>query len=192
MVYSKRIVDAVALAHTLHEHQQRKGRKVPYITHLFGVAALVGEHGGDEDQFIAALLHDGPEDQGGEVTLAQIREQFGPRVADIVADCSDTYAVPKPPWRARKEAHLAKMRRLPPDARLVLAADKLHNAQGTLADVLAYGVASLDRFNGGPEGTAWYYAAAAAALGDGWSHPLRDELAGVAHALQSAVHDAAD
>ena len=190
MAYSKRIVDAVALAHELHATQMRKGREVPYITHLFGVAALVGEHGGDEDQFIAALLHDGPEDQGGEATLAVIRAQFGERVAQIVEACSDTYETPKPPWRTRKEAHLDHMRSLPADARLVIAADKLHNAQGTLADVLADGLDTLDRFKGGRDGTAWYYAAAAEALGQGWSHPLLDQLAAVAQALHDEVNNA--
>ena len=95
----------------LHAHQARKGSDIPYVSHLVAVAGLVLEHGGDEDQAIAALLHDGPEDQGGEATLAAIRERFGPRVAAIVAACSDTFESPKPPWRARKEAYIARPRR---------------------------------------------------------------------------------
>jgi (p)ppGpp synthase/HD superfamily hydrolase len=82
--------------------QARKGNRVPYLSHLLAVAGLVLENGGDEDQAIAALLHDGPEDQGGEATLIEIRERFGTRVADIVAACTDTFVTPKPPWRTRK------------------------------------------------------------------------------------------
>ena len=43
----------------------RKGTSIPYITHLLAVAAIVGENGGTEDEVVAALLHDAPEDQGG-------------------------------------------------------------------------------------------------------------------------------
>ena len=86
MPYTDKLQDAVALALELHFDQTRKGTgKVPYITHLFAVASLVGEHGGGEAEVIAALLHDGPEDQGGQATLDRVRVQFGEEVADIVS-----------------------------------------------------------------------------------------------------------
>lgn len=93
---------ALALARELHRDQLRKGTTIPYLAHLMGVASLVIEDGGDEDQAIAALLHDAVEDQGGGPTLGRIRQQFGERVAAIVKACSDTDEQPKPPWRARK------------------------------------------------------------------------------------------
>src|SRR5262245_4788108 len=103
-----RFDEAFRLAHRLHRTQPRKGTPIPYISHLMTVAALVLEHGGDEDQAIAALLHDAVEDQGGEPTLAEIRRAFGDGVAAIVADCTDSWTEgEKALWRERKEAYLA-------------------------------------------------------------------------------------
>src|SRR5262249_28823216 len=81
---------ALAFANEIHGSQVRKASNVPYIAHLLSVAALVIEHGGDEDAAVAALLHDAVEDQGGQAMLVRIRERFGERVADIVMACSDT------------------------------------------------------------------------------------------------------
>src|SRR5207302_7398096 len=64
---------------------------------------------------------------------------------------------PKPPWRARKEAYIAHIRAAPPSVRLVSAADKLHNARTILADYRQLGDSLRQRFNGGKEGTLWYY-----------------------------------
>src|SRR5664280_1750964 len=83
---------------------------IPYVAHLLAVASIVMEAGGSEDEAIAALLHDGPEDQGGEKTLAEIRARFGDEVADIVSNCSDTFEDPKPPWAERKRKYLEHLR----------------------------------------------------------------------------------
>jgi (p)ppGpp synthase/HD superfamily hydrolase len=101
MVLTTRFDNAFRYAHQLHRGQTRKGTTIPYISHLMAVAALVVEHGGNEDQAIAGLLHDAPEDQGGVQTLAEIRAMFGDAVANIVADCTDSWTDPKPPWRAQ-------------------------------------------------------------------------------------------
>ena len=177
VILGERFVAAVALAVELHARQARKGNGLPYLSHPLAVASLVLEHGGDEDQAIAALLHDGPEDQGGEATLARIRAQFGDRVAGIVAACSDTFESPKPPWRARKEAFIARLPAEGPDALLVTLADKVHNARTLVADVRADGAASLDRFTGGRAGTVWYYRTLADRLGALEPGPLATELA---------------
>ena len=84
-----RFDEAFRYAHDLHRAQRRKGTSVPYVAHLMSVAALVIEHGGDEDQAIAALLHDAPEDQGGVPVLREIERRFGEDVARIVADCTE-------------------------------------------------------------------------------------------------------
>jgi len=101
MLLTERFDDAFRYAHRLHRAQTRKGTPIPYISHLMTVAALVVEHGGNEDQAIAGLLHDAAEDQGGVQTLAEIRTIFGDTVAEIVSDCTDTWKEPKPPWRER-------------------------------------------------------------------------------------------
>lgn len=187
MDYGNRAGEALAWAFELHRGQRRKASETPYVTHLLAVAALVGEHGGDEDQFIAALLHDAVEDQGGPAVAAELAARFGPRVAAMVACCTDTDEEPKPPWRARKEAHLAHVAAAPPEARLIVAADKIHNARTTARDLRRDGPAVFGRFRGGREGTLWYYAAMHAALGEGWDHPILDELAEAVAALNAAA-----
>ncbi len=128
-----RFDDAFHYAHRLHRSQMRKGTPIPYISHLMTVAALVIEHGGNEDQAIAALLHDAAEDQGGAETLDDIRKRFGDAVAEIVADCTDAWTDPKPDWRPRKEAYLAKLPAKPTPSLLVSLADKTHNAEAILS-----------------------------------------------------------
>ena len=154
---SDRFHDAVTLACQLHARQARKVSGIPYISHLFGVAALAMEHGADEDVAIAALLHDAVEDQGGHPTLAKSRKQFGDRVADIVDGCTDAYDDPKPPWRQRKEQYIEHLQSADASVRLVSASDKLHNLRSILSDVITYGDEVYDRFKAGKEGTLWYY-----------------------------------
>jgi (p)ppGpp synthase/HD superfamily hydrolase len=124
-----------------------------------GVCAIVLAYGGDEEEAIAALLHDAPEDCGGRAVLEVIRRRFGERVACIVEGCTDTFEQPKPPWRARKEAYLAHARAAPADVRLVSAADKLYNVREILQDLRAQGAAVFERFAGKRDGTLWYYRA---------------------------------
>jgi (p)ppGpp synthase/HD superfamily hydrolase len=70
-----RFEQALVYAHRLHHKQTRKGGNVPYISHLLSVAALVLEDGGDENEAIAALLHDAVEDQCGKKTGIKSRCQ---------------------------------------------------------------------------------------------------------------------
>ena len=132
-----------------------------YVSHLLIVAGLVLEFGGDEDDAIAGLLHDAVEDAGGRARLEDIEKQFGARVARIVEACSDTDAVPKPPWRQRKHAYIAHLNDASPSARLVSAADKLANVRSIIKDYREIGEALWSRFKGGRDGTLWYYRALA-------------------------------
>ena len=85
LILTDRFQKGFVLAFELHRRQNRKGTDIPYISHLVAVASLVLEDGGDEDEAIAALLHDTVEDQGGRPTSDKIESEFGNRVADIVA-----------------------------------------------------------------------------------------------------------
>ena len=122
-----------------------------------GVASLVLEFGGDEDMAIAALLHDVVEDCGGVAMLKEVRRRFGPRVAKIVDGCTDSDTDPKPPWRERKESYLRHLKKANGETRLVSAADKLNNVRSILSDYREVGESIWARFNGGREGTLWYY-----------------------------------
>src|ERR1700682_65189 len=120
---------ALQFASGLHHQQARKGGSIPYIAHLMGVCSLVLEAGGDENQAIAALLHDAVEDQGGIPTLKTIHHLFGKRVAEIVKPSSDSTVsdpMKKPSWRQRKEKYLTHLRTADRDALLVSTADKLN------------------------------------------------------------------
>jgi (p)ppGpp synthase/HD superfamily hydrolase len=107
MLLSPDFAEALTFATHLHSAQTRKGTESPYVSHLLRVAGLVLEYGGNEDEAIAALLHDAVEDQGGQLTRERIRRRFGSAVADVVEACSDTDVEPKPAWRPRKDAYLA-------------------------------------------------------------------------------------
>jgi len=181
-----RFDEAVALACELHAGQVRKSTDIPYVAHLLAVTALVLEDGGDEDEAIAALLHDAVEDQGGAATLREIRRRFGSRVADIVQACSDTDVIPKPPWRERKEAYVAHLHdpALPAGALRVSLADKLHNARAILFDLRA-GEDVFARFNAGRDDVLWYYDALARAFAERKPGPLADELRRTVDALSA-------
>lgn len=152
-----RFLRAFEFAAEKHRTQTRKASIIPYITHLMGVASLVLEAGGDEDLAIAALLHDVVEDCGGEKMLKQVQRRFGKRVAHIVDGCTDAYVIPKPPWRERKVSYINRLKKEDADTRLVSAADKLNNVRSILSDYRALGESVWSRFNGGREGTLWYY-----------------------------------
>ena len=172
MSLSERFEQAFRFAFEIHRAQLRKGSQVPYIAHLMAVASLVLEDGGSEDEAIAALLHDAPEDQGGRPVLEQIRRRFGENVAQIVDGCTDTYETPKPAWRERKERYLAHLSHAAADVRRVSLADKLHNARSLLADLRRGGDGVWERFNGGKEGTLWYYRALVETLGKPGPTPM--------------------
>ena len=186
MSLSHRFEQALVYASIVHAGHVRKGTTIPYVSHLLAVAALVLEHGGDEDEAIAALLHDAVEDAGGQPRLADIRQRFGERVAEIVLGCTDTDVCPKPPWKARKEAYIAHLEQVSPSARLVSCCDKLHNTRCIVADLRMLGDAVWQRFTGRRDGSLWYYTALLAEYQRlDVSKPLVDELARTVEVMQA-------
>jgi (p)ppGpp synthase/HD superfamily hydrolase len=150
------------------------------------------EHGGTEDQVIAALLHDYLEDIAG-ASRDVLAARFGERVASIVEALSDaTDALHKPPWRPRKERYLARLREEPAEVKLVSAADKLHNAESICADRAQIGDEVFRRFSVGREETLWYYREVVRALSYGFQHPLVDRLRATVielHHVTGVPHD---
>jgi len=186
-----RFDEALAYASRAHWRQVRKATDVPYVAHLLAVASLVLEHGGGEDEAIAALLHDAVEDAGGAPRRDDVRARFGDDVVRIVDACSDHEGEPKPPWRERKLAHLARLaNETDARVRLVVACDKLHNARSVLADYERHGAALWARFNGGREGTIWYYRSLADELVRGGPAALGAELEHLVDALEACVRAA--
>lgn len=178
---SSRFGTALAYAEEAHRPQRRKGSGVPYVAHLLAVASLVLEHGGDEDEAIAALLHDAIEDQGGDEQEERIRARFGDRVAGIVRACS-AEEKDGAGWRDRKQRYLDHLDVVERSALLVSLADKVHNARSILADQRRLGPAVWERFGAGVDDQRWYYESLLAAYrrraaGDPELAPLVDEFA---------------
>jgi GTP pyrophosphokinase len=159
-----RLSKAFEFARQSHAGQLRKGTQIAYLSHPMAVAAIVFEHGGSEDQVIAALLHDVMEDCG--VTRERLESEFGPAVALMVAECTDATTTPKPEWKPRKEKYLLHLRdevNIP--TLLVSAADKLHNATCIVRDVKAVRDPEpvWRRFSATKKEVAWYYESLVAA-----------------------------
>jgi (p)ppGpp synthase/HD superfamily hydrolase len=182
-------VEALGYAADKHATQTRKASEVPYLGHLLSVAGLVIEADGTETQAIAALLHDAAEDQGGERTLAEIEQKFGAGVASIVAECSDTFEAPKPPWRERKQRYIEHLRVASDDAVLVSLADKLDNARAILRDFRALGNEVWQRFSvQDPQLHLWYYRSLLEVFGQRTHSWMFGELRDVIDALEHAVN----
>lgn len=179
-----RFAAALNLAADLHARQLRKGTRVPYISHPLGVASIALEHGANEDEAIAALLHDAVEDQGGMETAELIKNSFGGLVADIVLACSNTTGDDPRPSAVRKAAHVERLRH-EDDASVLLvsAADKLHNARTILQELKwdppADRLDVWSRFSDEPAGVLAYYRSLVDALRDRDRRvaPLANELA---------------
>jgi (p)ppGpp synthase/HD superfamily hydrolase len=147
---------ALIYASQLHRSQRRKLPPVPYICHLLGVASLVIEDGGDEDEAIAALLHDAIEDQGGMATGLEIQHQFGDRVYAIVQGCTvshDTHV----PWRSRQQQYFQQIIHGGSSVHRVVLADKLHNGRSLLGSLHQIGNQTWQYFHGSAEDILWFY-----------------------------------
>ena len=173
---TRRFDEAFAYAHEAHATHTRKGSGVPYIGHLMGVASIVIDDGGTEDEAIAALLHDAAEDCGGRERLEDIRARFGDAVAKIVEDCTDSWTTPKPAWADRKQKYVEHARTLAPTSLRVSAADKVHNAYAILRDLRNVGDKVWERFNASADDIVAYYQALVRSYREAGGGRLVDEL----------------
>lgn len=192
---TERFDAALRMASEMHRSQLRKGTETPYVSHLLGTCAIALEYGADEDQAIAALLHDAAEDQGGTPTLDRIRHLFGDRVADIVKGCTDdvdraelaSSAERAADSARRKQRYVAGLAQEPAETRLVSAADKLHNARCILADYREVGDEVWKRFKVGKDGTLAYYRSLVTAFEEAGDGPIVRELNRVVTQMKRAA-----
>ena len=180
-LYSLRFLAALEVAVVVFATTRRKKTQIPYVAHLLGVCAIVLEHGGSEDEAIAALLHDTLEDITPTKQARRTIRAFGDDVYGIVEGCTD--GTPnkkgrKAPWRQRKETYVAALEHEPRPVLLVSAADKLHNARAIVADLRVVGEKVWKRFNAPKEDVLWYYGAVVDAFRANPAHPIAivDEL----------------
>ncbi|MBO6027379.1 MAG: bifunctional (p)ppGpp synthetase/guanosine-3',5'-bis(diphosphate) 3'-pyrophosphohydrolase [Bacteroidales bacterium] len=156
---------AVAFATQAHSGTERRGKAYPYIIHPMEAVTIVATITNDPEMLVAALLHDTVEDTA--VTIGQVREQFGDRVAALVQH--ETASLPDDaPWRTRKEAQVAQLANAPYDSKVVAMGDKLSNMRALAADYKALGDQLWKRFHApnGKEDIAWYYRSLADALSE--------------------------
>jgi (p)ppGpp synthase/HD superfamily hydrolase len=179
-----RFDEALRYAHEAHATQVRKGIGAPYFGHLMGVASIVLDDGGSEDEAIAALLHDAAEDQGGRARLEDIRVRFGDAVARIVEDCTDSWETPKQPWPERKTAYIEHARTLAPSSLRVSAADKVHNSYAILRDLRNTGEAVWDRFKASADDVIAYYQGLVRAYREAGGGRLVDELERIVRGIE--------
>lgn len=125
------VLKAAHVAASWHAGQRRKGAAAePYVNHLLEVAGLAAQADeGNTDLIVAALLHDAIEDQP--VTYAMIAEQFGERVAGLVAEATDDKSLPK---QVRKQLQIETASTKSRDAKLLLLADKVSNLRSMSSD----------------------------------------------------------
>lgn len=185
-LYTERLLRALEAAALMHAAQTKAGTGVPYLSHLLGTCSIALEHGADEDEAIAALLHDSIEDVEPATEAREVVWSFGPRVGRIVEGCTDSDVHPKPPWRGRKEAYLRHVSEADASTLLVSAADKLHNARRIVSDVRREGPSVWARFAAPPDQLAWYYRSLVTAFRANPGHRpgLVDELARTVEELE--------
>ena len=187
-----RLANAVQYAFQLFGSDARKGSQVPVLAHLLGVCALVQQDGGDEEEAIAALLHDVLEDKPSETRAEELRAHFGARVLSLIETATDTppgyIGGPKPPWKERRLRYLDHVRRTSPSELRVTVADKVDNVRSLLADYRRLGDSLWTRFNAGREDQLWYYQTALEAYeASGFKGPLLAELTRLTGELASVV-----
>jgi (p)ppGpp synthase/HD superfamily hydrolase len=181
---TSRFDEAFVYAHQLHASQTRKGTGAPYVAHLIGVASIVLDDGGGEDEAIGALLHDAAEDHGGRPRLEDIRGRFGEAVATIVEDCTDSWETPRPAWVERKKAYIQHARRLAPPSLRVSAADKVHNTYAILRDLRNIGDEVWERFSAPADDVVAYYESLVRAYREAGGGKLVDELERIVRGIQ--------
>lgn len=186
---TNRFADAFAFALSLHAHQVRKVRPVPYMAHLMSVAALVLEDGGNETEAIAALLHDAVEDQGGAATRIAILHRFGPEVVALVDVCTEPPRQPDQSWRFHKVAYLHQVQQGSEGAKRVVLADKLHNLRSLLVNLDQQGNAIWAKFAGSREDYFWFYGLLAELFEADCQSSLASEFGQKVRQLQSRTNE---
>ena len=131
-----------ALIFAVHAHAgtERRGKGFPYIVHPLEAVSIVATMTADQELLAAAALHDTVEDT--EVTVEQIRAEFGDRVAALVAEESDSFEEGIPHeknWHSRKQAAIDRMLRASREAKMVALGDKLSNMRAIARDYALQG-----------------------------------------------------
>lgn len=159
---------AIIFAVRAHAGTERRGKGFPYIIHPLEAVEIVATMTNDQELLAAAALHDTVEDT--DITVEQIRAEFGNRIASLVALESDEPHQSGDSiecWRARKQAAIDRLTTASVDAKMVALGDKLSNMRTIARDYEVLGDKVWDIFHAkDPKDHEWRYRALAKALCD--------------------------
>ena len=150
---------AIIFAVKAHAGTERRGKGFPYIVHPMEAVEIVATMTRDQELLAAAALHDTVEDT--DVTVEQIRAEFGERIASLVASESDTMpegVSEEDSWHARKQAAIDRLASASHDAKIVALGDKLSNMRAIARDYAQQGDALWNLFHAkDPKDHEWHY-----------------------------------
>ena len=159
---------AIIFAVHAHAGTERRGKGYPYIIHPMEAMEIVATMTADQELLAAAALHDTVEDT--EVTVEQLKAEFGERIASLVADESDVMPeglTEEASWHQRKQAAIDRLARASHDAKMVALGDKLSNMRAIARDYAEIGDALWSRFHAkDPKDHEWHYRGLAEALSE--------------------------
>ena len=157
---------AILFAVRAHAGTERRGKGFPYIVHPREAMEIVSTMTADQELLAAAALHDTVEDT--DVTVEQLRAEFGDRIAELVAAESDAFVEgvsEEDSWHARKQAAIDRLARAPHDAKMVALGDKLSNMRAIARDYAVQGDALWNIFHAkDPKDHEWHYRGLAESL----------------------------
>ena len=165
---------AIEFAVHAHAGTERRGKGFPYIVHPMEAMEIVSTITADQELLAAAALHDTIEDT--DVTVEDIRAQFGDRVATLVEEESDKFTPgvsEEDSWHQRKQAAIDRLAAASHDAKIVALGDKLSNMRAISRDYSVMGDKLWDIFHAkDPKDHEWHYRGLAKSLEE-----LRDTFA---------------
>ena len=159
---------AIIYAVKAHSGTERRGKGFPYIVHLMEAVEIVATITPDQELLAAAMLHDTVEDT--DVTVADLRREFGDRIATIVEAESDVRQEgesDEESWHRRKQEAIDRLRNAPMEAKIVAMGDKLSNMRAIARDYELKGDSLWKLFHvTEKEEHEWHYRGLAYALED--------------------------
>lgn len=185
---SDRLMRGIAIASRAHDGHYRKGSGVPYISHPMSVMLIAASVTHDEDVLLAALFHDILEDVPENYSRAEMKDEFGLRVVEIVEGVTKNSSLPS--WQERADAYLEQLSRGSAESIIVAAADKFHNLSQTLEDLDSEGHSLWRRFRSTPSQQLWWYRSVRNVVAERLPDmPLLDDLDVLIERLDSWVQE---
>ena len=159
---------ALVFAIRAHTNQERRGKGFPYIVHPLEAVSIVATMTPDQEMLAAAALHDTVEDTS--VTVEQLREEFGDRVAHLVEEESDKFIEgmsEAESWHTRKQMAIDRLAAASRDAKVVALGDKLSNMRAIARDYAMQGDNLWNLFHVKERSEhEWHYRGLAASLSE--------------------------